>query len=75
MHLSNRQEVLRLLGSLPTALVATISEVMTGIESHRLCGLVPQGQAGSWRPKPQAERVVQAEQVLRVLAHIVHGAR
>lgn len=38
-QLSNRQEVLRLLGALPSAPVATAQEVLTLIETHRLFGL------------------------------------
>ena len=38
-HLSQRHEVIRLLGSLPQATVATNDEVMTLIERHRLYGL------------------------------------
>lgn len=38
-HLSQRQEVIRLMGSLPQATVATSTEVLTLIDRHRLYGL------------------------------------
>src|SRR5438876_1717193 len=38
-HLSKRHEVLRLLGGLPQATVATEEEIMTLIDRHRLYGL------------------------------------
>ena len=38
-HLAKRHEVIRLLGSLPQATVATEEEIMTLIDRHRLYGL------------------------------------
>ena len=38
-HLSQRHEVIRLLGGLPQATVATEEEIMTLIDRHRLYGL------------------------------------
>src|SRR5438067_770408 len=38
-HLSKRHEVIRLLGNLPQATVATEEEIMTLVDRHRLYGL------------------------------------